>query len=530
MRKKIFFSGISFLMFLLFSVNSFATTGNNCLKFTGNFFRGNGSNGVDSILVIPDEYGHPSNNAVITINRDGSFGGEIGSFLLKISLQQNATNDNVSFTVIDNMSIADALGNPVSENHFAQSFLKSFFNHGVVGYTYYYNNGYSMDNGSYVWYANQTGDFKSLFFENGKIYDVAIAQNDINKFYVLVYYDTGYLKIFKVDAALTQSTEEYSYSIPADYNANAQLFYDLDEEEGADVTLLIYLSKYDENNNKIVQNKFYEFTPDSNGDLNSDPGDITSTIENSQNVTKWLGDKDYCDTEYDFFKYNFDSIGVYKDNDLDNDTMDMALVNTFRLWDPHNISIVGNVMYVANMGMGLQAVDISSPETTDINSIIGDTNDYFWGFLQDAKPMVINGDLYILVAGGQAGLGVFKANSCYPNFDIDRLFSENPCDNGTGGTNPPDNNTESDNDTGSCPDVCLTQQDIDDLNTGWSLVGTGCDQYDMSIFVHVQTVWRWTGSTWEVYSPLANIQTLLNQYNISSFDSLHAKEGFWVKK
>jgi hypothetical protein len=133
------------------------------------------------------------------------------------------------------------------------------------------------------------------------------------------------------------------------------------------------------------------------------------------------------------------------------------------------------------------------------------------------------------VAGGWAGLGVFKANDCYENFSLQNVFKDNPCNDTTNDNSSPtqDNGTDT---GGTTCSGCFTADDVSFLSAGWSLAGTGCDITDMSIFAGVNTVWKWTGSAWAVYSPKDTISTLLNNYGITPVTIIHAKEGFWINK
>jgi uncharacterized protein YkwD len=76
---------------------------------------------------------------------------------------------------------------------------------------------------------------------------------------------------------------------------------------------------------------------------------------------------------------------------------------------------------------------------------------------------------------------------------------------------------------------------IDNLtvDTGWTLLGTGktTSLTEMEAkFADIKTLWKWNGSSWQIWSPNEQIKALIAQYGISSVTSIEKGEGFWVNK
>jgi len=46
----------------------------------------------------------------------------------------------------------------------------------------------------------------------------------------------------------------------------------------------------------------------------------------------------------------------------------------------------------------------------------------------------------------------------------------------------------------------------------------------------IKTVWRWTGSNWQIWSPNENIMDMLSNYGIDAIETVNRGEGFWVNK
>ena len=70
------------------------------------------------------------------------------------------------------------------------------------------------------------------------------------------------------------------------------------------------------------------------------------------------------------------------------------------------------------------------------------------------------------------------------------------------------------------------------LNSGWNLVGVGKDitLTDLNNFGSINTVWKWNGSSWQIWSPNSNIMNLISQYKLQSISIIEKGEGFWVNK
>ena len=70
------------------------------------------------------------------------------------------------------------------------------------------------------------------------------------------------------------------------------------------------------------------------------------------------------------------------------------------------------------------------------------------------------------------------------------------------------------------------------LSSGWNLCGIGKDINVNSIanIGDIKTVWKWSGSTWEIWSPVSEIKELITKFGIVSFNGVKKGEGFWVNK
>jgi hypothetical protein len=70
------------------------------------------------------------------------------------------------------------------------------------------------------------------------------------------------------------------------------------------------------------------------------------------------------------------------------------------------------------------------------------------------------------------------------------------------------------------------------VNNGWNLVGVGKDT-DINEFnklESIKTVWKWSGSSWDIWSPDTNIMNLISNYGLTSIEKIEKGEGFWVNK
>lgn len=75
----------------------------------------------------------------------------------------------------------------------------------------------------------------------------------------------------------------------------------------------------------------------------------------------------------------------------------------------------------------------------------------------------------------------------------------------------------------------LTTEILDAKSAGWHMVGTSTPIEDMSVFGNVDTVWKWNGTTWLVYSPNPLMQSAIQDANIESIDKLDSFDGVWIR-
>jgi hypothetical protein len=70
------------------------------------------------------------------------------------------------------------------------------------------------------------------------------------------------------------------------------------------------------------------------------------------------------------------------------------------------------------------------------------------------------------------------------------------------------------------------------IEQGWNLVGTGKNLFtnDFTLLGSVNTVWRWTGSSWQIWSPNSSIMDLISSYGLQTISAIEQGEGFWVNK
>jgi outer membrane protein assembly factor BamB len=75
---------------------------------------------------------------------------------------------------------------------------------------------------------------------------------------------------------------------------------------------------------------------------------------------------------------------------------------------------------------------------------------------------------------------------------------------------------------------------MDSLNiiNGWNLKGVGQDSKanKLSVLGTVKTVWKWTGNSWQIWSPDETIVNLISSYGIETIETISKGEGFWVNK
>ena len=67
------------------------------------------------------------------------------------------------------------------------------------------------------------------------------------------------------------------------------------------------------------------------------------------------------------------------------------------------------------------------------------------------------------------------------------------------------------------------------LNTGWNLIGSS-ESVDVSKISdpNVKIIWRWHNNQWQAYSNDSQINSLISQYNFTTFTVTDPNEGFWV--
>ena len=76
----------------------------------------------------------------------------------------------------------------------------------------------------------------------------------------------------------------------------------------------------------------------------------------------------------------------------------------------------------------------------------------------------------------------------------------------------------------------ITTEDINNLESGWHLVGTSQAITDLGVFDTAKVVWAWSNG-WKLYSPIDTIQTTIdNSTTVGVITKLESKKGFWVLK
>ena len=79
----------------------------------------------------------------------------------------------------------------------------------------------------------------------------------------------------------------------------------------------------------------------------------------------------------------------------------------------------------------------------------------------------------------------------------------------------------------------ITQIDIDNLSSGWNLVGTILPITDLSIFANSKIIWIYNNDTssWSAYSPITQTMGVINSASkISAITTIPANSGVWVLK
>ena len=68
------------------------------------------------------------------------------------------------------------------------------------------------------------------------------------------------------------------------------------------------------------------------------------------------------------------------------------------------------------------------------------------------------------------------------------------------------------------------------FSKNWNLSGVKNGEITMNRFSNdnISTIWKWSDSSWKVWSPSSSVMTLVKSYGISSIYSIYQGEGFWV--
>lgn len=76
----------------------------------------------------------------------------------------------------------------------------------------------------------------------------------------------------------------------------------------------------------------------------------------------------------------------------------------------------------------------------------------------------------------------------------------------------------------------ITEEFLASKGNGWHMIGTSTPITNMNVFNGVDTVWKWTGTTWKVYSPNPSTQTAIKTSGIESINELNSFDGVWIRK
>jgi hypothetical protein len=70
------------------------------------------------------------------------------------------------------------------------------------------------------------------------------------------------------------------------------------------------------------------------------------------------------------------------------------------------------------------------------------------------------------------------------------------------------------------------------VNDDWNLSGIGEDTSisEFGKLEGIKTVWKWSGSGWQIWSPIESIMQLISDYGLTSINEIEKGEGFWVNK
>lgn len=76
----------------------------------------------------------------------------------------------------------------------------------------------------------------------------------------------------------------------------------------------------------------------------------------------------------------------------------------------------------------------------------------------------------------------------------------------------------------------LTTNILASKSLGWHIVGTSTPIDNMSVFNGVDTVWKWDGTKWLVYSPEPAMQSLIKDAGFQTINQLDSFDGVWIRK
>ena len=68
---------------------------------------------------------------------------------------------------------------------------------------------------------------------------------------------------------------------------------------------------------------------------------------------------------------------------------------------------------------------------------------------------------------------------------------------------------------------------------GWNLVtwcGNSITPSQLFNNTSVSTVWQWSGTSWNIWSPNSNLYNIITGYGLSTISTIEKGEGFWIKK
>ncbi len=370
---------------------------------------------------------------------------------------------------------------------------------------YGYSNSYYSDNMSFVWKFNINTHKFSYFKLNNCFIKNTFVKDNFLFFLTESVYDKNMYEVLAVPINEISNDQDYAKFIIYDYfsqwTPDNQLpftnFYIYNDEKN-DLYLLIFQS-------------FSIKDEDNNLSSNKTKMKIVKLINNNFSFSI-VSEKEIS------FSVLIDQILLYsckyiivsefgKVKFLENDNGTLKEISKVSVWEAMKTTINNDILYVANMGANVNAIDISNP----LNPYIID-NTTIWGATQDL--FYDNEKLY--VAHGWSGLAVYKTDSCIPKNPNFNYFSE--CSENL------------DNQSNTTSNSCFTDEDLKKITSMWYLAGTGCDITDMNMFSNVSTVWTWEENHWKVFSNDNGISKILEKYNIESIKYIPAKTGFWVKK